>query len=518
MSYSRLLWWGDNGMNDARPLNVPIRKMNFGSTDGKNEAKDPRFQDYFYNGGGYYDQLVSNPVKYLVIGRKGTGKTMLLQYFIARVNEKRESFAKIIPVNQFAEMKLNFFDYTTIKDEELRVFWKFMILKELTTLVLSNDKWRLNKGDKLKLEGIDRTASLNLTQLVEENGNDAGLKFSKNPTVDLKEHQSTTATYSVGHYYEVVSVQLDALLNLIKKNKRNYYIAFDDLDEIQIGSFGDISNPDVVTSVAKVLVDFIGAVEEVNDALYETKTKSKVLVAIRKDVKDQMQHFGHNVNKATTDGGINLNWMTPIVKSDPSNSSLGKLILHKMEVTVPQYVKMNQEYVFDSFFPRGGSIKPFDWIVTRGFGRPRDVIEFLNLYKELYPEATTVTWKNLKNVVSSYSDWFYGELLNEINILPNASSIGETITLFKTFGRSVFRYQELEKFYYLNKADFSKIQVLKNDIEALFKLGVIGNHEKGKKKGSKPIIQYSYRDGINDPDFSRNFIIHPSIKNYLSIQ
>ena len=60
---------------------TPISQISFGTTDGKNEARNPNFESLFYDGGGYYRKLKEDPLKFLVIGRKGTGKTILVRYF-----------------------------------------------------------------------------------------------------------------------------------------------------------------------------------------------------------------------------------------------------------------------------------------------------------------------------------------------------------------------------------------------------------------------------------------------------
>ena len=51
--------------------NVSVSSFKLGEVDGKKEARDPDFEQLFYLGDGYYDELEEQN-KYIIIGRKGT--------------------------------------------------------------------------------------------------------------------------------------------------------------------------------------------------------------------------------------------------------------------------------------------------------------------------------------------------------------------------------------------------------------------------------------------------------------
>ncbi|XHB95878.1 hypothetical protein AAFF39_03605 [Lactococcus garvieae] len=52
---------------------MKLKDINFGSSDGQNEAKEQNFSEMFYEDGGHYTEL-RDTRKYIVVGRKGTGK------------------------------------------------------------------------------------------------------------------------------------------------------------------------------------------------------------------------------------------------------------------------------------------------------------------------------------------------------------------------------------------------------------------------------------------------------------
>lgn len=148
----------------------PISDIEFGEMDGKNEARNPKFATLFYNGGGYYNKLSSNPLKTMVIGRKGTGKTILVRYFQSVLSKERNVITKFIVAEDFANEKLNTYDYALIKDEERSIFWRYVILKELATLVSVNEGGVFNKKLKAKLSSLINDINLSISELVSETG------------------------------------------------------------------------------------------------------------------------------------------------------------------------------------------------------------------------------------------------------------------------------------------------------------------------------------------------------------
>mgnify|MGYP000004515902 CR=1 FL=1 len=66
--------------------NVSVSSFKLGEVDGKKEARDPDFEQLVYLGDGYYNELEEQN-KYIIIGRKGTGKSTI---FLKLENEYRK--------------------------------------------------------------------------------------------------------------------------------------------------------------------------------------------------------------------------------------------------------------------------------------------------------------------------------------------------------------------------------------------------------------------------------------------
>ena len=83
---------------------IKLKNIYFGRADGSQEAEDENFENLFYKGNKKYDLLNENIDKFIISGRKGTGKTILAKYFekeknkeniLTKILNKRELILKI---------------------------------------------------------------------------------------------------------------------------------------------------------------------------------------------------------------------------------------------------------------------------------------------------------------------------------------------------------------------------------------------------------------------------------------
>ena len=54
---------------------VTLREIFIGDPDGLAEAKNDKFLSFFYTKNRKYEELIGDKNKFLITGRKGTGKT-----------------------------------------------------------------------------------------------------------------------------------------------------------------------------------------------------------------------------------------------------------------------------------------------------------------------------------------------------------------------------------------------------------------------------------------------------------
>ncbi|WNO78430.1 hypothetical protein RMP67_11470 [Streptococcus suis] len=104
---------------------VTIKDFNFGDVNGSEESQEPRFQDLYYDEGSKIENQVKSKKKFIIYGRKGTGKTLLASYINEKNKELVESSSKIVAYDEFILEKLKEFNYDSVKREEQSLFWRY---------------------------------------------------------------------------------------------------------------------------------------------------------------------------------------------------------------------------------------------------------------------------------------------------------------------------------------------------------------------------------------------------------
>lgn len=500
---------------------VSVSSFKLGEVDGKKEARDPDFEQLFYLGDGYYDELEEQN-KYIIIGRKGTGKSVLINYYKKQIDKKDNAFCKIISVPSFMKKKLRTFDYDKLNTEELEEFWKYVLLRELSGLILDNKVPLLKGLKKLNFKNHDKSID-SLLELKEKelenigkiNGKLANSFAGVSAEVETKE----SVVYKTKKYYDVIDELETTVIRFLKDSESDYYLIFDDLEELDKKFKGDKEY------FYDVVLSFFMALEYLNDLFYECGTNSKIITTIRQDLLDIINLDSHNLNKIINSSSIKIEWYSPLSKENPEETQIMKMLLHKIRKSTPTYENFDNAELYEKVFP---SIKDtsttqknncLEYLMARSFGRPRDLILFLKVYQKLYKNDLSFDFSNFDKCLRSYSNSFYTEIVNEINLSPYKEDILTTIEVIKKFQNRYFKFNDLQKFYEQNKKIYSwNIQSINKSCVDLYQLGVIGNCTiyPGKKK--KNTYWFSYRDGSpKEPDMNKDFSVHFALLNNFSL-
>lgn len=115
-----------------------IGKIVMGFADGKKEATQvPEFWKYYYDGLELKAEIEKEE-KYLIAGRKGTGKTLLAFYYSEIENKKEMNECIIHSIGDIKYEAISVFnDHNALAEDQL--FWKFVILAEYIRILLSDE-------------------------------------------------------------------------------------------------------------------------------------------------------------------------------------------------------------------------------------------------------------------------------------------------------------------------------------------------------------------------------------------
>lgn len=135
-----------------------------------------------------------------------------------------------------------------------------------------------------------------------------------------------------------------------------------------------------------------------------------------------------------------------------------------------------------------GNIRPFSFILSRSFLRPRDIIEFCKcIQKQCHPHKLSVANRSaLIRAEQEYSDWFRDELVDEVNLsIPEIDNVLEAI---RDHGRGSFYAKDINR--YFQRANIKSSMSVNIILAILFDFSAIGVFE----EPSARVPVFKYRD------------------------
>ena len=487
---------------------IRLKDIDLGSIDGDYESKNVHFEDYFYNRHTDYDLIKNEKNKFLIIGRKGSGKTYLSKY-LAFMLKKEGYLTKTIKWN---EINLN--SLVELGDlnssSETGNFYRFIIFIEITRLIISSSikgsiNWKKNPIKFIKAYYYKNK----LIEFYKERSPDGnysidrkGLKNSKTEKVDvdslvkgLKLSSELNETENIEYRKKNINEILEQLEKLISRFLRYIPILLisDDLDEQNLNLLNDNTFKDF-------LIKYINVVSEINLKL--EKYNSKCIIVIRDDILETLNARSSNINKIITGSNVHINWCEKI-SMYPWENDITKMILNKIKISANIDPEINNRAIYQHFFDKKIDGKDcFEYLVSRSLGRPRDIVEFLSEIKEKNGDKKKFHASAFRSVLNTYSSYFISEFKNELSIFYDSDFIEQGFNLLSGLNKRRFDYNEIESYYFSNKDDYPNIDSIKDLLNIFYNVGLLGNEDDGA-------ISFSYRfDGKDKANLNVKFVVH----------
>lgn len=493
-----------------------LKNIDFGKNDGKNESEQDNFSNLFYKDEKYYAKLI-NDNHYIITGQKGTGKTILARYFAQNKCMRKNTVVKNLTATDFLKGKFLSFSRNHINDEELLIFWRYVYLREIAIVIITYiDKLpfyhvvRKNRIKRLKelLEKIQLIVETAEDSSERSRSNKLGIKTNllkpkKNSTGDFSGEASKKYSY-VQHfkkkeYFELIESLEQEIKANINKNEE-YYLVYDDMDQLE----EQMERREFI----RLLQTMLYSADEFNGMFRNNGIKLRVIHVVRSDILDELTESSHNLIKTVSDYGMKIDWYSP-KHSSPINNPLLKMVIHKIRSSVPHYKKMSNEKIYDLVFDQDASV--LDFLLENSFGRPREIVQYLNILKDEYPNEEKILVTNLAQCLPIYSEWLYMSMLSEININTEVEEIKKVLELIKQRGYCKFKYKKLESFLEANST--IEIKDLLGTLKIMFKIGIVGTLN---KNGT---IEFSYRrNSTSEPTEISYFIVHNGLKKHMNVK
>ncbi|RHG68529.1 hypothetical protein DW243_01090 [Mediterraneibacter gnavus] len=504
---------------------VKLKDIYFGRADGLQESEEVNFENLFYKGNNKYSLLVENKNKFIISGKKGTGKTILAKYF-EKENERERIPTKTLTKREFVlrslvekgEFDLNNYDYG--------LFIEYVILIEMAKIILDNKKkllrfknfikvYKIHKSlkylDKIVIQRISVENFTNKSYRTESGistDNGYSVKVNKKPSSfeqkgNITYNERKEIEYDKNPYYNILDnlkKNVVYILGLMPVN-----VIFDDLDEFddKIDNNGQL---------IKFLIEFIESAYKLNIEFQKiNKKNSRVILLIRSDIIKILNNYSTNLNKIVSDSEIRLNWIkkTQGTEMHPLLDMICTKIMNSNKL-LKNYTK---EEIISQFFPVTINGVPFlDHMLNSSFGRPRDIINMLNIIKEEYPNAIKFSADYFKATQQEYSNKFIDELRNELSIHHDAKMVKESFLILQYINKKTFWLSNVKDVLEKYSDEISWFTSERQFLDFAYQYGMIGNTWKSKNE-NKYNFSWKYReDGHEKPDYEKRFYLHLALR------
>lgn len=489
--------------------------MFIGDSDGLSEANKNKFTTFFYTKNKKYQELKDDN-KFIVSGRKGTGKTILAKYYESQ-EISNGNFAKYIDKDEVLFNQLQTIGNCSVPENERAVFISYSILLDIGKLICENKKKILkDKGIKrfglakkiriikkiVNINNFNNGYELNEYSLKKSNGISGGV-IGKDKSVNLSKCKERTDIFKKSKYYnsyEGLKCIIFDILTFIRVT-----LIIDDLDE-----YGDKITED--SDSAKFLAKFIEITYKFNLLFKEKSPGSKIILIFRSDLFILLHSASTNLNKYTVNSRIVLDWLRDSNANCPENHLLIDMILTKVKVSVPEFKGKTNKELFENLFPK--KIKGVDTLkYLLGFsqGRPRDIVNLLNMIIERYPDNISFENNMFLELENEYSKSFCDELRNEMSLYYSSDYINECIAMITYINKKTFWISDAKSTLEKHQDVFMNIKNVEEAVNILYKYGFVGNI---KPIGNKYSFGYK-EDGRNIVRFEDKFTVHYAVRKHL---
>ncbi len=438
--------------------------VDWGSDEGKHDSK---LMDYFVTFPEFYEILRGD--KRYIIGRKGTGKTAVLEKIRLQAGTDPEMFFTDVSLKDFP-----FSDFKSLSDKRYRNkskyvnAWKFLILIEYAKLVLSDNSNCTHPENRENIERLSQFISSNFPGKIGM-VNTIDVLSSKKAKVTFPFLPGTSNGMSLEYGKDInknITVRYDMAIEFLQETLcslelcSKYYVLVDELDEGYKSDYTDVNI---------IILALLRACEDLSLYFSSKQRYFFNIVALRSDIFNSLED--NDLNKLD-DYILELNWSTDM----SGQMSLFSIVNQRITASVK---KKFPELEVENYWNLVASTDEADaelWKHLCGmtFSRPRDIIKLMKYCSKSHDKKLTLS--TLGNVEIKYSEWFYREFRDEVqSFLKCWKSVLNCLTEIAQ-GKASIHMLEQRLCNNPNVADWLKNEhhSAKEIIDLLFDYSVIG--------------------------------------------
>jgi hypothetical protein len=430
---------------------------------GPDEAKgDLKLNTYFIKI-PEYEGIKQGDYRY-IIGRKGTGKTAIIEQLINEIEIKHNQFHKSLSLKNFPIQTLrNLKDKAKGDKSQYVPIWTFLILTELCKLiVLDENASPIESVLDLKLfikSNFPSDLGFNETLKILAGSENKVSILTKWLGFEDKDSRSLETFTSI-HFQKATEIISDLIKNI--QTECSFFLFFDELDE---GYSVDDKGLNLL------LLALFRAIENTHIDL-KTYLDFRPVLALRSDIFENLED--NDLNKLD-DYTINLKWTTeshsPYSLYDLVNARINASLDVENPKKAWECISFNKDPKLPYKIPT-----LWDFIYNRTFERPRDIVKYMKICSR-FKSNGKIDFDTVKTAEREYSEWFFREFRDEIQ--SHLTIWQPACQAIIKLGKGVFKLDEIK--LEMDK-DPTIVQYLQNSnkrhediLEKLFEFGVVGN-------------------------------------------
>jgi hypothetical protein len=439
-----------------------------------------------------YEDLKKGRYRY-VIGRKGTGKTAIIEQLSNEISSEYNSFCKYLSLKSFPIQTLRGLKDRSLGDKSQFVpIWSFLILTEISKLIIQDQSAKPSENifELKKFIEINFPEDLGFTETLKklQSHENKVSVLTKWIGIEDKNFASQETVISI-HFQKASEILIKFLKNINSDCK--FYLLFDELDE------GYSAND---KGLNLLLLALLRAVENTYLDLKAYLNIHPVL-ALRSDIFNNLED--NDLNKLD-DYIVTLKW----TKESQAPYSLYDLVNARINASIkvsePSRAWECISVLNDPNLPH--KVKTlWEFIYNRTFERPRDIIKFLKYCsKQNATLNNKIDFRTIRNSEIDYSDWFYKEFRDEVQ--SHLTIWQEATQAIIKLNKGVFTVKEITREF---EKDTTISNYLKTNnkrpediLEKLFTFGLIGT------VGNKNGWFFKYKDHNLPFNPDQNMIVH----------
>jgi hypothetical protein len=461
----------------------------------KREAKAEDNDRYFWHV-REVDQIAKGD-KYFVIGRKGTGKTAISEYFNRL--QTFDSFAEKLSFKNFPFNEL--YSHTNSKYTPPNQFisiWKYLIYSTVCRLMLRNESVDPRIREELaKLYDEPTPLSRRIGKWVNKEFGVSLFGLSVKVTKDKTAPSDSWIEYA--NYLE----------DLVRQHSggATYFILFDELDE----DYRDIMEEEKDEQYRALITSLFKAVQDVRTTLGSARgSRIYPVIFLRDDIYDLIQDADKN---KWGDFRVELNWDPEKIKK-VMGFRISRAINPRMDRPLPFDAAWAKVFGVNKI--KYGDRKrkvtdTFSFIAKSTLLRPRDFVAFLqNCAQQALDDGTKISTTIVRRVDKAFSNYLREELQDELfAVLPDIVAIFDVMSLLR---KQIFPIKEFEKAYTEQvERGFIKERNFLFVLQVLFLFSVIGN----TPRPGHQVFRYRNREARLN--FNEPLIVHRGLFKALQI-